>query len=649
MGSSNLVNPEVWLVSKIVENIDEKKVILPRYQRAQVWTKKKQKSLIDSMMSGFPIGSLLLYENKADGTWQLIDGLQRATTIYDYRKSPLEFADFSKLKEKSEKLDEAFDHVVSAVRSNLKVDDDITDKTLQDSVMKAVAAWLPTVNISKTSEYSSRKLGAAIVSYFASLESADDSGSTGVAEPDAKETDPDPIKIIASNAIANSIDDAGLLDEIKDEVNLDNYAMPVIIYSGDRENLPEIFERVNVEGTKLSKYDVLAAVWYGQSDRVLINDSKIRTAIAQKYAEVQETGFVVDDSEHARDDYTLYEYLFGLGKYIADKDAYKLLFKGADGSTKVESFSFTLACIVYHLRLGDIETLPGAIRDAEGTPKDSAIDLSGFQSALEESIDFVCQTLRPYIGIELQKPFIAHKEYQICSYIVRALVGRYTVGAWQEREGWKEDRKALARAIPQHYLYELMTNNWGNAGDSKLFNNVWAGKEPSDVYRCTYDKEEWTNAIRMWFADGLHKNQTKRAAIDDVSKVFLMYVYGTIANSSEAKQRFDIDHIYPIKMLAGMLEKTGDSEGLPMSAVGNLEFLESTINKEKSAHTLGDYYRSLPEGSPKREIISRYSICDDPASVDMPENWNRNDFVAFVKERERRLEAALLKRFNISL
>lgn len=68
MGSSNLVNPEVWLVSKIVENIDEKKVILPRYQRAQVWTKKKQKSLIDSMMSGFPIGSLLLYENKADGT-----------------------------------------------------------------------------------------------------------------------------------------------------------------------------------------------------------------------------------------------------------------------------------------------------------------------------------------------------------------------------------------------------------------------------------------------------------------------------------------------------------------------------------------------------------------------------------------------------
>lgn len=130
MGSSNLVNPEVWLVSKIVENIDEKKVILPRYQRAQVWTKKKQKSLIDSMMSGFPIGSLLLYENKADGTWQLIDGLQRATTIYNYRKSPLEFADFSKLKEKSEKLDEAFDHVVSAVRSNLKVDDDVTDKTL---------------------------------------------------------------------------------------------------------------------------------------------------------------------------------------------------------------------------------------------------------------------------------------------------------------------------------------------------------------------------------------------------------------------------------------------------------------------------------------------------------------------------------------
>ena len=100
--------------------------------------------------------------------------------------------------------------MVSAVRSNLKVDDDVTDEALQDSVLKAVAAWLPTVNISKTSEYSSRKLGSAIVDYFASLKSADDAGSVDAAEPDARESDPDPIKIIASNAIANSILKTGL-------------------------------------------------------------------------------------------------------------------------------------------------------------------------------------------------------------------------------------------------------------------------------------------------------------------------------------------------------------------------------------------------------------------------------------------------------
>ncbi|MCC6107776.1 MAG: DUF262 domain-containing protein [Atopobium sp.] len=649
MGSSNLVKPEVWLVSKIVNDIDDKKVILPRYQRAQVWTKKKQESLIDSMMSGFPIGSLLLYENKADETWQLIDGLQRATTIYDYQKNPLRLVNLAILVDRSEKLRDALDDVVSAVKSNQLAEDDDTDETLHEKVQDAIAKWLPTVDISKTSEYSSLKLGSAIVDYFANLENNDSLDGRDTNQSNGEGTIVDPSKILASNAIANGIDASGLLDEIKDEVNLDDYAMPVIIYSGDKKNLPDIFERVNVEGTKLSKYDVLAAIWYGGSDRVLINDSKIRNAIEQKYEEVEETGFVVDESDHANDEYTLYEYLFGLGKYIAGKDAYQLLFKGADDSSKVESFSFTIACIVYHLRIGDIEKLPDAIRQKEGTPKGSAIDLSRFQSALEESIDFICQTLKPYIGIELQKPFIAHKEYQICSYIVRALVGHYDVGSWQERDGWKEDRKALERAIPQHYLYELMTNNWGNAGDSKLFNNVWAGNEPSDVYRRTYEKDEWTNAIRMWFSDGLHKNQTKRAAIDDVSKVFLMYVYGTIANSSEAKQCFDIDHIYPIKILADMLEKTGDTEGLPMSAVGNLEFLESKINKEKNSRTLADYYNSLPEESPKREILKRYSICDNPASVNVTEDWNRSDFVAFIKERERRLEVALLKRFGISL
>lgn len=62
---------------------DEMIDIAPEYQRHFVWDEVRQSQLIESLFLGIPIPSLFMATNK-DSTWEVIDGLQRLTTIINY-------------------------------------------------------------------------------------------------------------------------------------------------------------------------------------------------------------------------------------------------------------------------------------------------------------------------------------------------------------------------------------------------------------------------------------------------------------------------------------------------------------------------------------------------------------------------------------
>lgn len=57
--------------------------IAPEYQRHFVWDDKRQSQLIESILLGIPVPSLFMATNK-DSTWEVIDGLQRLTTIINF-------------------------------------------------------------------------------------------------------------------------------------------------------------------------------------------------------------------------------------------------------------------------------------------------------------------------------------------------------------------------------------------------------------------------------------------------------------------------------------------------------------------------------------------------------------------------------------
>ena len=93
------VVPEVVFLGKLVERVAAGKIRVPRFQRPFVWKQPDLSALLDSVMRGFPIGSILVWDTekniestgrigpikislRADGSaGYLLDGQQRVSTL----------------------------------------------------------------------------------------------------------------------------------------------------------------------------------------------------------------------------------------------------------------------------------------------------------------------------------------------------------------------------------------------------------------------------------------------------------------------------------------------------------------------------------------------------------------------------------------
>ena len=71
-------------VGEIVSMYDNKEIIIdPDFQRLFRWNISQRTRLIESLLLGIPIPSIFVFE-KEDGSWELIDGLQRISTILEF-------------------------------------------------------------------------------------------------------------------------------------------------------------------------------------------------------------------------------------------------------------------------------------------------------------------------------------------------------------------------------------------------------------------------------------------------------------------------------------------------------------------------------------------------------------------------------------
>ena len=62
---------------------EDELIIRPEYQRYYRWKDEQKTAFIESLIIGIPIPPIFVFE-KSDGKWELIDGLQRVTTIISF-------------------------------------------------------------------------------------------------------------------------------------------------------------------------------------------------------------------------------------------------------------------------------------------------------------------------------------------------------------------------------------------------------------------------------------------------------------------------------------------------------------------------------------------------------------------------------------
>ena len=68
--------------------IDKDLDLSPSYQRNFIWSKNDQSSLIDTILKGYPLPSLFIYKSP-NGKYEMVDGQQRARTIYRFYKGEI--------------------------------------------------------------------------------------------------------------------------------------------------------------------------------------------------------------------------------------------------------------------------------------------------------------------------------------------------------------------------------------------------------------------------------------------------------------------------------------------------------------------------------------------------------------------------------
>ena len=559
---------QIFTVGEIADAMDSSKKNLsfkiPKFQRGIVWNQSKRKKLIDSIKNGYPVGSILLFKEKED-TYRLIDGLQRCSSLFRYVKKPIQHIDNDAIKDLVE---------FKSLRSKLEGLANRTDGKCRDMIL----AWIDEIKDLTFDSMTSTSLQKHL-------------HNSGLFEP------------------TDMLEIGDMLDEfckgIKKEYAIETYPVPAVIYMGDNSNLSDIFERINVQGTRLSTLQILAAQW-NESDVVFDpNDpieGRIQEANLRRFKSLSEEGYEItkDTDEDSLD---LYEYLFGLGKVLSVEG------KGVLKPTEVtdpDTIGFYLCGIWNMVPPGKLSSLQNKIG------KDS---MRAFSEACLEATRTVDSWFKSTYTLKLNssKDSVSypHSENQIISIIGRVMLEMYDPLSGEKRDSWKENKEEMRKACLAYYLMDNINDYWKGSGDSKMFGRSWAEGENgqrvlSETYRNLPNIVNVHGELSSWYNHQYDSQQKSRVTYTTAQKLFLKYIYRAIVNhDANLDDTFHLEHINSIKYMKDKIQEEG-SDGWAMSIISNLMLLPENINKAKGKSSLKEHWGSL--SAEDKDRVSSYLI-----------------------------------------
>ena len=629
---------EPWTVKQLIDATSAnprcgRKVTIPEFQRSAVWSDKKRDALIVSIKNGYPFGSLLMYKETDNAGemehYKLIDGLQRTHALKRYTAKRILNIGFN-----DNRLNDKFiDFVAQELDRSSK-----QDKGKIRRIRLVIVLWLRSIRGSTlTDSLQAAELIKTLVGKILKL------------EPDTSEFHAEFGRLNINKTFLIKLEK--FLESVRKEYDISEVKIPIIIYTGASTELPTIFELLNKQGEPLTPYEILAAQWLNYTQP--IKNEEIIDAIWKKYEILEKAGFSLDVSEQAPDEesrrqreYTLFEYLFGLGQYLPKE--FPLLFKsvGVDQPNPI-SFNLIPACLGLHLK--DRGKLHEKTKD---------LNISDLEERILEAAGFVDSILKPVISInqrEYAKKHICHSDYQIFSMIATAFQVRYDKSNLSEIDGWQANRDKLEKSILMRYLYDILRNAWGSSGDNTLFRTVndltYLNPPPTE--------EEWERNLDTWFDE---KQKTLRHVVritplNSPAIMLLKYIYAHKFSDIEKTQEYDIEHIIPVGKLVslGIYKRYDPSVDVrdgrgPVNAISNLGFLEASKNREKGNQTFAEYLEKklnsyeMTRGEYQAELekYERRLICE---ADDLPPELTQSSFEGFLQRRFNRLKAEFIKAY----
>ncbi len=626
-GYRNAVEIDIWPVSKLMDAVSRNpdgnnRVTIPEFQRRLVWSQATRKELIDSIKRGFPFGSILIYEDIARGQaaadgkkyYNLIDGLQRTQAL----KSYVEYQNGYFTKADLE------DDFVDTVARHLGKASDV----YKDRIRKTVVDW---------------------VKGKKSYEAKDGWGTENLVEalilnvlrfsPDSMLFREDYFKLNRNQDFRECL--GGFLDAVSNEVKLVLDArIPVLIYGGPSSELPKVFELLNSKGTVLSRYEIYAAQWL--EVRQQIKNTDVIDVIWKKFETLEEEGFTLDVSEDAADQesrrnrpYSLFDYLFGLGQYLAEK--FPRLFKPVKDD-RPSSVGFNLLTACMGMRLQEMADLPDEIR---------GLAWADLERCLLESTRFVDNILKPV----LSKPQygrklgpIYHSELMIISMVATAFQVRYGKRDLSENDDARVDRRKLKKNLPMFYLYEILHDDWRGSGDSKLHEAV---RSLRYVDASPPTQQRWEQVLDDWYYDKqvslVHTKEAKRH-IKDSRPEYLLLKYIFAPRLAKAKT-YHVEHIVPVAQLQSHMVE-GDE--WPINTIANLALMERAGELRHNVQTfdvlLQDKRRrgEITEKEQNAKILDYQQQLLCPANL-LPKPLTQDSFEEFLLKRFDLLKAEFFK------
>lgn len=560
---------------------DNKKIVVPMFQRGKRWKKGQEQKFIDSLIKGYPVGTMLFYETYEDNkrTYILVDGLQRGNSIKKYITNPTEFFyDYSI----SDKFCESISSLIG--KTNSEVYSKI--RTILTNFIKGKTSF-------KNIQY-----------YDVAKEIADEF-NTGY-EPIGEL-----IKVITSFFEERQ----DLYDRIASTV------IPVVVYTGDENNLPEIFDRINSQGTPLDQYEVYAAAW-PVKQRYAITNLDIVEAIVKKYDSFIEDDFEIHgynrEEMRTKKQVNAFEYLFGLGKHLVNKYEILAFNKNlAEDTVNPIGFELINAC------LNDSDKIKSLYKNL------AEIDINLLEKALYEAIEFVVgaiSVVTKFKGNSHSANKIFHSKYQIMSMISTSFKEMYVGTNFSKKaDDWNDKRAVITKNLLKYYVYDIITNYWSEGGTGKIH----AAAKPNR-YMIEISSRAWMVAL-----DGLFERSMLRAEKRNIANpkseeyvvLNCIYLNTFTAMDQLSLEKFDVEHIAPKEQMRKLIDLC-NGEGLPISCIANLCYLPDYVNRSKKDKNFYQDKKYLQHIN-LAEVENKYSFTEpeDLEWMDMPYEKTEDSFV----------------------